>query len=154
MTELEAFIIKAKAKGWVGEGRHDQRAALSKTGSSEVTFAEGDWHYRETLVGFSDFCGQEIVSYKGEPVWSMVYYGYLLDESRCTAAQAVAVLREALGAMYTQHRFLGGFVYHVGEFDYRDVSTGDFLRFRGTEEILLEGIPAYQLTYCGGNVRK
>ena len=155
MQELESFIVKAKANGWVGSLRGGEKIAPSRKGSSDIVFDDGGWHYHDSFIGFSDFCGQEHVAFEGEPVWSMVYYGYLLKPDLFTGDQAVEVLQEALGRMYAEGRFLGGFVYKTGELEYRDVNNfGDFRRFHGIEKIMMDDEVVYELIYCGGTVRK
>jgi hypothetical protein len=154
MQILESFIVKAKANGWVGSFYNGKRIGPSRKGSCDIIFEEGDWHYHDSFVGFSDFCGQEHVTIKGEPVWSMVYYGYLLQPERFTGDQAVKILKEALGKMYAEGRFLGGFLYKQDVFEYRDMNIGDFRRFNGIEKIIMSGELVYELVYGGGTVRK
>ncbi len=74
---LEQFIVKAKANGWVGALKGGQKIEASRRGSYDITYDEDEFHYHDSFVGFSDFCGQEHVTFKNEPLWSMVYYGYL-----------------------------------------------------------------------------
>src|SRR3989338_3341805 len=154
MTDLEQFIVKAKSNGWVGVVKGGKKIGASRKGSYDITYDEGDFHYHDSFVGFSDFCGQEHVTYKNDPVWSMVYYGYLLDPKKFSGNQAVEVLQEALSHMYGEKRFLGGFVYKDGDFEYRDMNLGDYQRFNGVEKILRQGTLVYELIYCGGVVRK
>ena len=70
MTDLEQFIVKAKANGWVGVLKGGKKIEASRKGSYDITYDEGDFHYHDSFVGFSDFCGQEHVTYKNDPVWS------------------------------------------------------------------------------------
>ena len=85
-----------------------KKIGASRQGSFDIIFDDGDLHYHDSFVGFSDFCGQEHVTHKSEPVWSMVYYGYLLAPDKFSGTEAVTVLKNALSKMYGQGRFLGG----------------------------------------------
>src|SRR3989338_405506 len=123
---LEQFIIKAKANGWVGALKGGKKIAASRKGSYDIIYDESDFHYHDSFVGFSDFCGQEHVTHKNEPVWSMVYYGYLLEPKKFTGDEAVTVLVKALSKMYQdENRFLGSFYFSEGPYEYRDMNFGD-----------------------------
>ncbi len=153
--ELEQFIVKAKANGWVGALKGGEKVEATRKGSHDLVYNEGDFHYHDSFVGFSDFCGQEHVAWKGEPVWSMVYYGYLLKPEKFTGDEAVAILLEALPKMYLhEHRFLGGFRYEKDLYEYRDMNFGDYKRFNGIEKIYKSGELVYELVYSGGVVVK
>ena len=87
-------------------------------------------------------------------MWSMVYYGYLLQPKQFTGDEAVTVLKNALSKMYSESRFLGGFYHTEGLYEYRDMNFGDYKRFSGIEKIFKNGELVYELIYCGGTVRK
>src|SRR3989338_11482778 len=88
-----------------------KKIEASRRGSYDITYDEGDFHYRDSFVGFSDFCGQEHVTFKGEPVWSMAYYGYLLQPKIFSGHDAVKVIEKAFGKLSHENRFLGGFFH-------------------------------------------
>ena len=150
---LERFIVKAKANGWVGAEPGGKKIPSSRLGSLDVTFEEGDFFYQDSFVGLSDFCGQEHVCFKGEAVWSQAYYGYIVRPELIDGSRTVEVLRAALGSMYRERRFLGSLEFTHGAFVYQDMNQGDFTNFSGQEEIRVEGEVAYRLQYFGGLVR-
>ena len=152
--KLERFIVQAKANGWVGALKGGKKIAASRKGSSDIIYDDGEFHYQDSFVGFSDFCGQEHITCRNEPVWSMVYYGYLLQPAKFTGDEAVAVLQKALSKMYQENRFLGGLYFTEGAYEYRDMNFGDYKRFTGIEKIFKDGELVYELSYCGGLVRK
>lgn len=153
--DLEQFIVIAKANGWVGVLKGGKKIEASRKGSQDITYDDGDFHYHDSFVGFSDFCGQEHVTYKNDPVWSMVYYGYILEPKKFTEDEAVTVLQKALSKMYEEEkRFLGGFHFVEGSYEYRDMNFGDYKRFNGIEKIFKNGELVYELIYCGGIVKK
>ena len=151
---LEQFIVSAKANGWVGSATGGKKVPAARLGSYDIVYDEGDFHYRDSFVGFSDFCGQEHVTFKGEPVWSMAYYGYLLQPKIFSGQDAVKVLEKALGKLYQENRFLGGFFHAEDNLEYRDMNFGDYQRFHGVEKIIMSGKLVYELLYFGGEVRK
>ena len=154
MENLERFIVKAKANGWVGAEPGGKKVSPSRLGSLDVTFEEGDFFYQDSFVGLTDFCGQEHICFKGEPVWSQAYYGCIVRPELIDGPRIVEVLKAALGAMYLQNRFLGSFEFSYRECVYQDMSHGDFSNFSGQEEICIKGDVAYRLQYFGGLVRK
>lgn len=150
LDELEAFIVEAKAKTYVGQGIS---AAASRAGAYDLTYERDEWSYRDSYFGGTDFLGQEVVWYQSNPAWAMNYYGYILRPELINAERAGTTIKAALCEMYGLGRFLDGFEW-VGEFgDYRDKSTGDVTHFSGRETIQVSGIEAYALDYHGGLVK-
>ena len=92
---LNAFIVRAKAVTYVGGGG---KVAPSRPGSHDLTFAGGDWSYRDSYFGGTDFLGQETVWLKGEPVWAMNYYGYILRPELIVAVRAGSTIKAAFSA--------------------------------------------------------
>lgn len=151
VTELEQFIIKAKANGYVGGLTNGRKISPTKVDSNDLVYDQEDYHYHDSYVGNSNFCGQELVTRANKAVWSMVYYGYVLRPDKITGDEAGQFLQESLSKMYLQeNRFLGGFTYTRGDLEYRDMNFGDFKHFHGIEKIFHAGELVYELQYCGG----
>jgi Domain of unknown function (DUF5680) len=151
ISELNAFIVKAKRASYVGGG---EKAVPSRLGSHDLTFAEGHWSYRDSYFGGTDFVGQEAVWLGGEPVWAMSYYGYVLRPDLIDGERAGQTIKAALTAMYEVGRFLGGFEWEGPHGRYVDWSEGDVAHFRGREVFLVKDVEAYALHYFGGLVRE
>jgi len=154
MEKLKEFIVKAKKNGWVGSEKEGEKIPSTRLGSLDIIFEEEDFHYHDSFVGFSDFCGMEHITCKNEPVWSMSYYGYLLKPDDFTGNDAVKILEKALGQMYEENRFLGGFYFNEENYEYRDMNYGDWKRFHGIEKVYKNNQLVYELMYFGGTVRK
>jgi hypothetical protein len=150
LTDLHAFIVRAKAATYVGGG---EKTPSCRTGSHDLRFVDGAWAYLDSYFGGTDFIGQETVWHASSPLWAMNYYGYILRPELITAAQAGQVIKVSLARMYTEGRFLGGFEYQDGGFTYFDTSDGEFQRFTGREWIVRDGMKAYELVYHGGLIR-
>lgn len=125
----------------------------SRLGSHDLTFEAGDWSYRDSYFGGTDFLGQETVWLKSKPLWAMNYYGYILRPDLIDAQRAGETIKAALSAMYAEGRFLGGVEWTGPYGQYRDASKGDESRFKGRETILVGGIEAYALDYFGGLIK-
>jgi Domain of unknown function (DUF5680) len=150
LQDLNHFIMRAKAATYVGSG---QKLLPYRLGSHDLQYFDGDWAYHDSYLGENDFIGQEAVYYQGRAVWAMNYFGRILDAQRITSAEAGAMIKESLTAMYTEGRFLGGFEYQAGELVYQDANDGDLAFFTGKEQIWRHGVLVYALVYHGGLVR-
>jgi hypothetical protein len=147
---LNAFIVRAKAATYVGDGEH---VAPCRTGSHDLRFTEGDWSYHDSYFGGTDFIGEEVVYFADQPVWAMNYYGRILRDDLLTGAQAGHMIKASLSRMYQEGRFLGGFEYTEEDLTYIDTSEGNTDCFHGREIIRRGPQLAYELRYHGGLIR-
>ena len=150
-TELQSFIVRAKAATYVGGGA---KIASCRPASHDLQFVDQDWAYLDSYFGGADFIGQETVWYAGKPVWAMNYHGYILKPELITPSQAGEIIKAGLSRMYSENRFLGGFQYNEADFTYFDTSEGEFSRFTGREWIQRDGVKAYELIYHGGLIKE
>ena len=150
LTELHAFIIRAKAATYVGGGA---KTSPCRPASHDLQFVDRDWSYLDSYFGGTDFIGEEVVWHLQQPVWVMNYYGYILKPELITPAQAGQMIKASLSRMYTESRFLGGFQHSEGDFTYFDTSEGEFSRFTGREWIERDGVKVYELVYHGGLIK-
>ncbi len=151
LEQLEAFIVKAKAATYVGG---EEKSPSCRPGSLDLQFRDGDFAYLDSYFGSADFIGEEVVYFKGEPVWAMNYYGRILKPDMIEAAETGGIIQQSLSAMYQEGRFLGGFEYDTGDGVYTDTSEGDVTAFTGKEWITREGIIVYDLVYHGGLIKE
>jgi hypothetical protein len=150
LKQLEAFIVKAKAATYVGDGA---KGPSCRPGSHDLQLHDGDFAYLDSYFGGVDFIGEEVVYYKGEPAWAMNYYGRILEPETIAAAEAGRIIKQSLSAMYQEGRFLGGFEYDTGDGVYTDISEGDAAAFTGKEWITRAGVRVYELVYHGGLIK-
>ena len=147
LDELSRMVVAAKRATYVGGG---MKAAPSRAGSHDLVWEEGDWRYRDSYFGGTNFIGQETVWHGAEPVWAMNYYGFILRPDLIDGQRAGETIKAALSEMYGQGRFLGGFSWSGPHGDYVDRSSGGVDHFFGREAILVGQLEAYELHYCGG----
>jgi len=147
---LNAFIVRAKAATYVGDG---QRSPSCRPGSHDLKFADGGWSYLDSYFGGRDFIGQEVVYHAAKPVWAMNYYGRILRPELITPEQAGQVIKASLSKLYTEGRFLGGFVHCHEKFVYTDTNEGEVVSFQGREFISCDDAVAYELLYHGGLIK-
>jgi hypothetical protein len=150
MDELNAFIVRAKAATYVGNGEH---VSPCRPGSHDLRFEDGKWAYHDSYFGGSDFIGEEVVSFEGTPVWALNYYGRILRADLITTAQAGQMIKASLSRLYREGRFLGGFEHAEQDFTYIDASDGTTDCFHGHELIRRGPVTAYELDYHGGLIK-
>jgi hypothetical protein len=150
INALDAFIVRAKAASYVGDGEH---VTPCRTGSHDLRFSDGKWSYHDSYFGGADFIGEEVIYFAEKPVWAMNYYGRILREDLLTAAQAGQMIKASLSRMYQEDRFLGGFEHIENDLTYVDASEGNTEHFHGREIIRRGQELAYELLYHGGMIR-
>ncbi|MDR1264100.1 MAG: DUF5680 domain-containing protein [Propionibacteriaceae bacterium] len=150
MDGLEAFIVRAKAAAYVGDGR---AVEPSRPGAHDLVYAQDGYSYRDSYFGGTAFVGQEVVWLDDAPVWAMNYHGSVLDPELIDAAEAGQIIRRALSQLYAAGRFLGGWRWSDGAGRvYVDESDGDVGSFTGRERIEVGDRIVYRLDYHGGLV--
>jgi len=147
LDQLHDFIVAAKAATYVGDGT---QAEPCRPKSHDLVFTQGDFSYRDSYFGGSDFIGEEVVYHKGVPVWGMNYYGVILKPDKIDAAEAGEMIKASLSCLYAEGRFLGGWQHQQADLTYYDTPTGDLTHFTGREWIEKSGEKVYELVYHGG----
>ena len=107
----------------------------------------------DSYFGGTDFIGQEVAWHKGQPIWSMCYYGYILRADLITPPQAATLLKAALSQLEAQGRLLENLTFTQDHFKYEITSSGNVTNFKGRETIHAENSLAYALDYFGGMVK-
>jgi Domain of unknown function (DUF5680) len=150
LDKLHAFIVKAKANTYAGNGT----PSLSyRPHSHDLQFHEGDFSYLDSYFGGTDFLGQEVVYCQGEAVWAMNYYGRILASDLINSSEAGKVIKESLTELYKLNRFLGGFEHTTSLGTYTDTNEGSVASFTGREWITRATIKVYELVYHGGLIK-
>ncbi len=148
---LEEFIVRAKSATYVGGG--NKSATPTRTGSHDLGYRDGDWHYIDSYFGGTDFIGQEVVWHQGTAMWAMNYHGRILRPDMIDATTAGMVIQRSLSTLYREGRFLGGFTHPVENLVYVDTNAGEFQSFTGVERVYLGHFEAYRLDYHGGIIK-
>ena len=148
---LEEFIVRAKSATYVGGG--NKSATPTRTGSHDLGYRDGDWHYIDSYFGGTDFIGQEVVWHRGTAMWAMNYHGRILRPDMIDATTAGMVIQRSLSTLYREGRFLGGFTHPVENLVYVDTNAGEFQSFTGVERSYLGHFETYRLDYHGGIIK-
>jgi hypothetical protein len=143
--ELEKFLLKMRTKTYAsGQGKVEPLLP----GSVQYEYSEGEYSYRDVYyIGNGVFPGLETVFYKGDPVWSMSYFG---DFSEMTEEQADSMLRKALIDNWESTRIYNHVEKDYGDFRYICNGNGSIDEVSGTEEIYVDDRKVYFFYYAGG----
>lgn len=154
VKELVAFILKARSQGYAGSA--EKIANPQRPGFKEFApFREGDFEYVDSYAGYYYAPGQEVVRFKGKPVWNMAYNGGMLLEFHGDlefSRKIYGFLKKALSKVDPKRPFRGPTKLVEGDLTYLDNSEGDITNFKGTERILFKGKEVYRQDYIGGFV--
>jgi len=150
LKELAKFLVKAKKQTYAGEGKE---ITPQRPGFKELEYSENDYDYRDSYSGFFYAPGQEIVRFKGVPIWSMSYSGGMKKEYHEDvefAEKVFTFLKKALFKITEDIPFRGPKHLKEGDFEYINEVEGDITNFKGHEKILFKGKEVFSQDYIGG----
>jgi len=147
--ELCQFLVTAKKQTYAA-GDQAQKT-VEKDKSTTMVFEQGDWKYHDNYFGGEPFGGREVVFFQGQPVYIMIYYGWV-EESVTDFNQVYSVLQKALSQIPEDKPFRGPELMTDGDFSYRNTFTGEVDNFSGQEMITRDGRVIYTTKYIGGLV--
>lgn len=147
LQELCEFLIESKRETFAKDGpRISSKSPLSKNYLHE----RGDFRYEDQYFGEFLDVGEEIVWFRGIPVWGMGYRGGMLEGHENLASKTFTLLKKALMSPDPTFPIRGPQRLVEGEFEYKNSPLGDITSFTGSEEIKLDGQPIYFRNYIGG----
>ncbi|WP_337860755.1 DUF5680 domain-containing protein [Ferroplasma sp.] len=144
---IPEFMVEAKTKAYASGNAYSD----GNGGSKEFMFTSGNLKYTDRYVGSIFFAGQETLFESNIPVWSMVYYGGMLDDS-CEPDEVYNFLRTALRNIPLDLPLRGSKYFHSNKFVYKNEAEGDLSHFIGYESIENTEDIIYELHYSGGSI--
>ncbi len=147
------FLLRAKRATYAGQGDEASVTPLVP-GSKQLEYRDDDYLYRDIYFGMVYFVGQECVSYRGRPVWSMSYAGGVISVpgDGVDPRAIYGFLRLALrhGTEAEPYRGPGRFSHE--SWSYTNASNGSLDSFSGIEGIARDGAQVYECRYAGGTL--
>jgi len=145
--DMKTFLVRAKKNTYASGNPPIKKS----DGFEEFTYEEGDYSYRDQYHARDPrpFGGEEVVWHKGNAVWIMNYYGFMLSDN-VNSKKVYQFLRKAMNLVNEQRPFRGPSNLKEEDFEYIDESQGTVDNFKGTEIILFKGKEVYRLEYHGG----
>jgi len=147
IDKLKKFLMYANTKGYSEIG---DKIAIGTDGSKTILIKNEDWALNDNFFGGEPYGGREVISYKGKPVWIMVYYGSV-DES-IDPVSIYPFLRKAISMQPDELPVRGPNNFTDGDKVYENKWEGNLERFSGSEKILINGKEIYKASYIGGLV--
>ncbi len=146
---LASFLVEAKLATYAAQG--DQASVPPVLpGSHQLEYRNDDLFYRDIYFGGDFFVGQETVYHDDKPLWAMCYSGGIHPNIPVQPGLVYVFLQEALRAVTQERPFRGPANYEREHFSYTASSIGSVSRFFGTEIIMYDGLPVFQLRFAGG----
>ena len=143
------FLVKAKKAGYASGGK--AKKTKEKNKSKTIIFKEGNLKYYDNYFGGEPYGGEEIVFLKNQPIYMMVYYGFV-DKSFKDFKGVYKFLQEALSQIPKDKPFRGPKFYQNGDYAYRNWFSGEIKNFSGIEKIYFGKKKVYEAKYIGGLV--
>jgi len=153
LKELAQFLVKAKRNTYAGDRGKVPPKDVERPGFKELKFSEGEWKYRDSYTGFYAAPGQEVVRFKGVPVWAMAYSGGMKLKdigNEKLAKQTFDFLKKALMKVDVSKPFRGPQLFDEGPFRYYSLSKGDLTNFTLHEHIKYKGREVFSQECIGG----
>lgn len=150
INELNKFLYDANKNGYAGDGK---KVPAQRPGFSELEYQNGDWIMHDSYAGHFFAPGQEVVYFKGKPVWAMAYAGGMKFEFHGDTIldhKTFIFLKNALLAMDPAKPFRGPEKFEDGEFQYISTVEGDAKDFFGNEKIYLNKKLVFEQNFIGG----
>lgn len=150
LNELREFLVKAKKSTYAAGDT--AKKVIEGDKSTTLVFEEGDWRYHDNYFGGEPYGGREVVFFRGQPVYIMVYYG-CVNESVSDVQSVYKVLQSVLRLIPEDKPFRGPSQYQQDGLKYLNVFEGEIDNFSGEETIKsVDGIEIYKAKYIGGLV--
>jgi len=147
--DLLTFLLDAKLHGYASAGERDE--TQMEDGGKCLRYRMGEYLYQDIYYGSNPFVGEELVFKNGIAVWTMNYYGLVLDPSD-SAGEVYRFLQEAMRLVKAERPFRGPETHQNGDWEYQDFSQGDLDCYNGEEKIFFQKRLVYRLHYHGGKV--
>ncbi len=149
LKNLKEFLVKAK-KYTYASGDLSKKVVESDK-STTLVFEDGDFKYHDNYFGGEPYGGREVVFFKGEPIYMMVYYG-LVDKDVTNFRGVYGMLQKALSLIPENSPYRGPKKYTEGDYGYINNFIGEINDFSGEEIINYKGKEIYKAKYIGGLV--
>jgi hypothetical protein len=146
--ELARFIVEAKTNTYASQ--RGEVASLRK-GSKDLEYRRDRFYYLDSYFGEKDFSGQEVVYLNDVAIWSMNYYGRMVQDD--VPPGFIETLREALQKVEPDRPYRGCAQYVSRGFTYKCSSDGMIQSFLGEETMAYDQKEVYRLYFHGGQIR-
>lgn len=148
--QLLKFILTASLNTYATGRRYESKS--EREGFKELTYQEGDFHYRDSYVGYHRSWGTELVRYQHIPVWVASYGGGMEKGKEDLARECFKFLRTSLRSdeVDATPTFRGPRYMRLGDWRYYYEQDGDYANFTGQERITYQQQTIFNHAILGG----
>ncbi len=136
------FLVTAKQATYSAKKGKVESCRLA---SHDYKYEEDKYMYHDTFLGSDMFAGEESVYENQIPIYSMNYYGRVLND-----IFSGEFLKEALTQVTCDLPYRGPVLYKKGHYTYTMQVNGDYTFFNGREDIFYNDIKVYECVFHGG----
>jgi hypothetical protein len=139
IQKLKDFIRAAADATYAGGGKPEENP--QRPDFIELVYEDEEFSYRDSYTGHSRSMGQEVVRYKGKPVWASGYGGGMVEGKENLSEEAFSFLKKALSAVEEgfEESMRGPHNFEEGDWKYVYEQKGDLTDFYGYEAIYFKG---------------
>lgn len=148
LEELFTFIDEAGKATYAGGGTY---AEAERPGFKELTYAKGNFTYRDSYAGFYRSRGTEVVRHKGIPMWASLYGGGMVAGFEHLAGDTFTFLKQVM--LHDEagfDSFRGPHQFAEGQWKYTYTQEGDVSDFNGYEKIYFQKNVVFTHRIIGG----
>jgi len=145
---LATCLIDSNNAGYAGG--EEKKWIKEDDGSTSIPYVKGDWRSHDNFFGGEPYGGRIVVFYQNNPVWIMIYYGWVAEG--VDTDPVYTILRGALKQMPKESPYRGPKEYKENDLTYTNTWQGDIERFSGEEQITQNTKTIYKANYMGGLV--
>lgn len=152
MQKIREFVLAAGRATYASGDQSIKEVQSDKSTTIEYKNDEfPDLSFHDNYFGGEPYGGREVVFKDGEPVWMMVYYGWVEKEQQPDIVYEI--LMGALRNSSIEMPYRGPELFEKDGWRYQNKVDGDFENFNGIEKIFnSSGQLVYQARYMGGIV--
>ena len=151
-SALQQFILDASRATYASGDESLKQKQVD--GSTTIEFKKGEYTFHDNYFGGEPYGGREVIFFKGQAIWMMVYYGLVYPNTGLQNKEVYSFLIAALSASTLEMPYRGPASLVQGDWQYTNELQGDVANFSGVEKIFKNGICVYEASYRGGLVNQ
>lgn len=149
IQNLKKFVLEANKSGYANS--QNSKVTKEKNHSTTIVYKNGDWKMHDNFFGGEPYGGREVIFYKNQPVFIMVYYGKL-EKTIKDVNLVYKFLQKVLLLCPDDYPYRGPERYTENNLKYVNEWKGEIESFFGEEVIYQANKQIYSARYIGGLV--
>jgi hypothetical protein len=148
---IKDFLIYSANNGY---GNEQIKSVTETDKSHTIEVKRGSYKSHDNYFGGEPYGGRVVIHKADKPVWMMVYYGSISENSGLAVEEIYSFLRKNLLNPDPKMPIRGPLSFKQGKWDYKADIKGDLTDFRCEETISYDNQVIYKASFAGGLVDK